>query len=162
MRLEHWTANTGYYRQTVCSGMSAEVTRAYGRLIAAAGALGVPAPLRDPDDPWRLEVLTHPHGPRVLKARIFAPNELPVAVLAVAEEGSAGARRAWRETVEAAPWLHAGRVPTSLPEPLDGAWVIMALLLPLDVHGEAVNWLGDIEQCIAWAFLKSLEPMASA
>lgn len=31
----------------------------------------------------------------------------------------------------------------------------MALLLPLAIHGEAVEWLGDIEQCSAWAFLES-------
>lgn len=63
-----------------------------------------PAPLRGPDDPWRLHVLAHPHGPRVLQARIIAPDELPVAVLAVAEGGGDGPRRAWRETVDAAPW----------------------------------------------------------
>ncbi|MXW56441.1 MAG: hypothetical protein F4Z59_07175 [Gemmatimonadales bacterium] len=162
MRVEHWNANTGYYRESDRSGMPDEVTRAFGRLIAAAGALGVPAPLRDPDDTWQLEVLAHPHGPRVLKARIVAPEDEPVAVLAVAEGGGAGARRAWRETVEEAPWLHPGCDLTLLREPPDGPWVIMALLLPPAIHGEAVEWLEDMEQCIAWAFLKSLPPMASA
>ena len=163
MVLGHWNANSGYYRESDGSGLTDGLTRAYGRLIAAAAAFATPAPLRGPDDPWRLEVLAHPHGPRVLRARIVAPDEAPVAVLAVAAEGGGvGARHAWRETVEAVPWLHAGCAATPLREPPDGPWVIMVLLLPLAVHGEAVEWLGDIEQCIAWAFLKSLQPMARA
>ena len=98
MRLGHWNANTGYYRQSDHSGMTDGLTRAYGRLIAAAGAFETPAPLRGPDDPWQLHVLAHPHGPRVLQARIVAPDELPVAVLAVAEGGGPGAHgaRRWR------------------------------------------------------------------
>ena len=163
MRLEHWNANTAYYRESDCSGVSGGVTRAYGRLIAGAGALATPAPLRGPDDLWRLEVLDHPHGPRVLKARILAPDGLPVALLAVAEGGGAGPRRAWRETVVAAPWLSDGRDPSDFRNHLpDRPWVIMALLPALALHGEAVDWLGDVEQCIAWAFLKSLQPMTSA
>ena len=162
MRLGHWNANTGYCRQTDHSGMSDGMTRAYGRLIAGAAAFETPAPLRGPDDPWRLHVLSHPHGPRVLQARIVAPDELPVAVLAVAEGGGPGARRAWRETVAEAPGLMEGCDPTPLRAPPDGPWVIMALLMALAVHGEAVEWLGEVEQCIAWAFLESLEPMASA
>ena len=70
MLLEHWTANTGHYFLADCSDMAEQVTPAYGRLIAVAGALAIRAPLRGPDDPWRLEVLAHPQGPRVLQARI--------------------------------------------------------------------------------------------
>ena len=163
MILEHWNANTACYRESDCSGYTDSMTRAYGRLIAAAGALAIPAPLRDPDDPWRLEVLAHPHGPRVLRARIVAPDGQPVAVLAVAEGGGAGPRRAWRETVAAAPWMVDGRDPSDFLDHLpDRPWVIMGLLPALAVHGEAVEWLGEIEQCIAWSFLESLQPMASA
>ena len=116
------------------------MTQAYGRLIAGAGAFATPAPLRGPDDPWRLHVLAHQHGPRVLQAR-----------------------RAWRETVAAAPWISDGRDPGDFRDHLPNRpWVIMALLPALAVHGEAVEWLGEIEQCIAWAFLKSLQPMTSA
>ncbi len=52
--------------------------------------------------------------------------------------------------------------PTPLRAPPDGPWVITALLLALAVHGVAVEWLGEVEQCISWAFLESLQPMASA
>lgn len=84
---------------------------------------------------------------------IVAPDELPVAVLAVAEGGGVGPRRAWRETVAAAPWLIDGRDPSDFRDHLpDRPWVIMALLTALALHGEAVEWLGDVEQCIAWAF----------
>ena len=162
MRLGHWNANTGYYRESDCSGMADDVTRAYGRLIAVAGALATPAPLRGPDDPWRLEVVAHPHGPRVLQARIVAPDELSVAVLAVAEGGGAGPRRAWRETAAAAPRSIDGCDPGDFLGPPDGPWVLMALLPALAVHPEAAEWLGDVEQCIAWAFLKGLQPVASA
>ena len=55
--LEHWNANMGQCFQADCSDMAEHVTPAYGRLIAVAGALATPAPLRSPDDPWRLEVL---------------------------------------------------------------------------------------------------------
>ena len=163
MRLEHWNANTGYYRQSDGSGYADSMTRAYGRLIAAAGGLATPAPLRGPDDPWRLHVLAHPHGPRVLKARIVAPDEQPIAELAVAEGRGAGPQRAWRDTVAAAHWLIDGCDPGDFRDHLpDGPWVIMALLPALAVHGEAVEWLGEVEQFIAWAFLESLQPMASA
>ena len=163
MRLEHWNANTAYYRESDCSGVSDGLTRAYGRLIAGAGAFATPAPLRGPDDPWRLEVIEHPHGPRVLRARILAPDGQAVAVLAVAEGGGAGPRRAWRETVAAAAWLVDGRDPGDFRDHLpDGPWVIMALLPALALHGGAVEWLGEVEQCIAWAFLKSLQPMTRA
>ena len=162
MRLEHWTANTGHYRHSDRSEVADHVTPAYGRLIAAAGAFATPAPLRGPDDPWRLHVLAHPHGPRVLQARIVAPDGLPVAVLAVAEGGGAGPRRAWRETVATAPWFIDGCDPGDFRNPPDGPWVIAALLPALAVHPEALEWLGDVEQCIGWAFLDSLQPMASA
>ncbi len=162
MRLEHWTANTGHYRQSDRSEMADHVTRAYGRLIAVAGAFATPAPLRGPDDPWRLQVLAHLHGPRVLQARIVAPDGLAVAVLAVAEGGGAGPRRAWRETVATAPWFIDGCDPGDFRNPPDGPWVIAALLPALAVHPEAIEWLGDVEQCIGWAFLDSLQPMASA
>ncbi len=77
-------------------------TRAYGRLIAGAGAFETPAPLRHRDGPSRLHVLAHEHGPCVLQARIVTPDGQPVAVLAVAEGGGDGQRRACRETVAAA------------------------------------------------------------
>lgn len=162
MTLEHWTANTGNRRYSDRSEVVDHVTRAYGRLIAAAGAFATPAPLRGPDDPWRLEVLAHPHGPRVLHARIVAPDGQPVAVLAVGEGGGAGPRRAWRETVATAPWFIDGCAPGDFRNPPDGPWVITALLPALAVHPEAFEWLGDVEQYIGWAFLDSLQPMASA
>ena len=142
MRLEHWTANTGHYRHSDRSEVVDQVTRAYGRLIAAAGAFATPAPLRGPDDPWRLEVLAHPHGPRVLQARIVAPDGLPVAVLAVAEGGGAGPRRAWRETVATAPWFIDGCDPGDLRNPPDGPWVIAALLPALAVHPKGYGMAG--------------------
>ena len=124
MRVEHWNANTAYYRESDCSGLTDSMTRAYGRLIAGAGAFETPAPLRHRDDPWRLQVLTHEHGPRVLQARIVAPDEQPVAVLAVAEGGGDGPRRAWRETVAAVPWMSAGRTrPERFPRPPAGPTV---------------------------------------
>ena len=162
MRVEHRTVNTGQYRQSDHSGMTRSLTRAYGRLIAAAGAFATPAPLRSRDDPFRLEVLEHPHGSRVLRARILAPDEEPIAVLAVAEGAGAGPRRAWRETVAAAPWFIDGCDPSDFRDPPDRPWVIVALLSAVAVHPEAIEWLGEIEQCIAWAFLKSLQPMAKA
>ena len=160
--LEHWIANMGHYCRADCSDMAEQVTPAYGRLIAAAGAFATPAPLRGPDDPWRLEVLAHPHGPRVLQARIVAPDGLPVAVLAVAEGGGAGPQRAWRETVAAAPWFIEGCDPGDFRDPPDGPWVIAALLPALAAHPEAMEWREDVEQCIAWAFLHNLQPMAGA
>ena len=160
--LEHWNANMGHYCQVDCSDMAEHVPPAYGRLIAAAGALATPAPLRGPDDPWHLEVLAHPHGPRVLQARIVAPDGQPVVALAVAEGGGAGPRRAWRETVAAAPWFIEGWDPADFRNPPDVPWVIAALLPALTDHREALEWLEDAEQCIAWAFLYNLEPTASA
>lgn len=163
MRVEHWTVNTGQYRQSDHSGMTRSLTRAYGRLIAGAGAFATPAPLRRRDDPFRLEVLAHPHGSRVLQARILAPDDAPIATLAVAEGVGAGPRRAWRETVAAAPWFIDGCDPSDFRrDPPDGPWVIVALLSALAVHPEAIEWLGEMEQCIAWAFLKGLQPIASA
>ena len=160
--LEHWNANMGHYCQADCSDMAEHVPPAYGRLIAVAGACATPAPLRGPDDPWRLEVLRHPHGPRVLQARIVAPDGQPVAALAVAEGGGAGPRRAWRETVAAAPWFIEGCDPADFRNPPDVPWLIAALLPALTDHREALEWLEDAEQCIAWAFLYNLEPLASA
>ena len=139
--LEHWNANMGHYCQVDCSDMAEHVPPAYGRLIAAAGALATPAPLRGPDDPWHLEVLAHPHGPRVLQARIVAPDGQPVA---------------------AAPWFIEGWDPADFRNPPDVPWVIAALLPALTDHREALEWLEDAEQCIAWAFLYNLEPTASA
>lgn len=162
MTLEHWTVNTGGHYQSDRSEVVDDVTAAYGRLIAAAGAFATPAPLRDPDDSWRLEVLAHPHGPRVLQARIVAPDGRPVAVLAVAEGGGDGPQRAWRETVATAPWCTDGCDPGDFRNPPDGPWVITALLPELAYHLEALDWLGAVEQYIGWAFLDSLRPMASA
>lgn len=163
MRVEHWTVNTGQYRQSDHSGMTRGLTRAYGRLIAAAGAFDTPAPLRSRDDPFRLQVLAHPHGPRILQARILAPDEEPIAMLAVAEGAGDGPRRAWRETVAAVPWFIDGCDPGDFRrDPPDGPWAIVALLSALAVHPEAIEWLGEIEQAIAWAFLRGLQPLASA
>lgn len=162
MVLEHWNANTGYYRQSDHSGVTDSVTRGYGRLIAVAGALGTPAPLRGPDDPWHLHVLAHPHCPHVLKAQIVAPDDLPVATLAVAQGSGDGPRRAWRETVDAAPWMLDGCDPVDFGDPPDGPWVMTALLPAVADHTEVLEWLDEVEQCIGWAFLKGLRPAASA
>ena len=162
MTLEHWTANAGYYHLSDRAEVVDDVTPAYGRLIAAAGAFATPAPLRSREDAWRLEVLTHPHGPRVLRARILAPDGQPVSALAVAEDGGGGARRAWRETVAAAPWFVDGCDPGDFRDPPDGRWVMAALLPALADHEEAYEWLGVIEQYIGWTFLDSLQPIASA
>ena len=51
---------------------------------------------------------------------------------------------------------------TSQRDPPDGPWVVTAFVPALAVHGMAVEFPGEVEQCIAWAFLGSLEPMASA
>ena len=162
MRIKHWTANMGHWCWSTRADVFDDVTRAFGRLIAAAGALGIRAPLRNPDDPWQLEVLSHPHGPRVLKARIVAPDGLPVSLVAVAEGDGAGPRRAWRETVAAASWFIEGCDPGDFRNPPDGPWVISAWESGLEAHWDAVKWLGDVERYIGWAFLDSLEPMASA
>ena len=160
--LEHWTGNTGDYCESHRSEVADDVTPAYERLIAAAGTFATPAPLRDPDDRWRLEVLAHPHGPRVLQARILAPDGQPAATLAVAEGGGAGPRRAWRETVAAAPWFIDGCDPGDFRDPPDGPWMMAALLPALADHLEALEWLGAVEQYIGWAFLDSLQPVANA
>ena len=139
VRLQHWTPNIGQWCWSTRSDMFDHMARAYGRLIAVAGALATPAPLRDRDDPWRLHVLSHPHGRRVLQARIVAPDGLPVAVAA-------------------APWFIEGCDPGDFRNPPDGPWGISAWLSAL----EAVEWLGDVERYIGWAFLDSLRPMASA
>ena len=162
MRIRHLIANMGIWRWSNRSDVVHLETLTYGRLIAAAGALAIPAPLRNPDDPWQLEVLSHPHGPCVLKARIVAPDGQPVAAVAVAEGGGAGQRRAWRETVAAAPWFYEGCDPDDFRNPPDDPWVITAWLSGLESHREASEWLGDVERYIGWSFLDSLRPMASA
>ena len=40
--------------------------------------------------------------------------------------------------------------------------MIPALLPALADHPEAIEWLGDVELTIGWAFLYNLKPMASA
>jgi len=32
----------------------------------------------------------------------------------------------------------------------------------IGVDGEAIEWLGEVEQFIAWAFLENLQPITSA
>ena len=162
MRIRHWNANMGLWGWSTRSDVSHDVIRIYGRLIAVAGGLAIRAPLRGRDDPWQLEVLSHSHGPRVLQAHIVAPDGQPVAVVAVGEGGGAGQRRAWRETVSAAPWFIEGSDPDGFRNPPDGPWVISAWLAALEVHREAVPWLGEMERCIGWGFLDGLRPMASA
>jgi len=139
-----------------------EVTPAYGRLIAGAGALGVPAPLRARDDAWQLEVLAHPHGPRVLRACILAPDGRPAVSVAVAEGGGDGARHAWRETVAASAWFIEGCDLAEFRDPPDGPWLMGALQDGLDGHPEAFEWLGAVLPYIGWAFLDSLSTITIA
>jgi len=160
--LEHWTANMGNYCLSDRAEVVDEVTPAYGRLIAGAGALGVPAPLRARDDAWQLEVLAHPHGPRVLRASILAPDGRPAVSVAVAEGGGDGARHAWRETVAASAWFIEGCDLAEFRDPPDGPWLMGALQDGLDGHPEAFEWLGAVLPYIGWAFLDSLSTITIA
>ncbi|MCY3677484.1 MAG: hypothetical protein OXH66_07765 [Gemmatimonadetes bacterium] len=69
-------------------------------------------------------------------------------MVAVAEGGGGGARRAWRETVAMAPWFVDGCDPADFHNPPDGPWVLAALLPALADHAEAFEWLGAIERYI--------------
>ena len=108
------------------------------------------------------EVLAHPHGPRVLEARILAPDGRPAVVLAVGEGGGAGPQRAWRETVAASSWFIEGCDPAEFRDPPDGPWMMGAFQDGLDGHPEAFDWLGSVLQYIGWAFLDSLSPITIA
>lgn len=159
--LEHWTANTGHCRRSSRAEVADDEAESLGKLLAIAGALGDPVGLSGPGDPWRLQVLAHPHGSRILHGRILAPDGLPVAVLAVGEDASPGAVRAWRDVVAATPWFEGAGIPDRI-DPPEGPWLIGSLQPALALYPDATAWLADAERCIAWAFLEGLPRRAEA
>ena len=139
--LGHWNANWGYYRQSDHSGMAEDVTRALrtadrgGRCVRDLRATCGSRTIR-----WRLHVLAHPHGPRVRGRASLPPTNC--AWRCWRWRKAVGGRRAWRETGGCGPLVDREMRPHPSPRP----------------SGRPV-WLGEVGQCIAWAFLDSIESM---
>ena len=53
-------------------------------------------------------------------------------------------------------------IPSIIGDPPDRPQVMTALLPDVAVHPEILEWLDEAEQCIVWAFLQGLRPMAAA
>lgn len=146
--LHHVTLTTGHTRRSFRDEVSDEAVAVCRNLIEQILAGEVPEPVKIPGVGGY-----HLNGratSRCLVATVWAgAPSVVIATIGVAGHSRCGATL-WRELHK---WGESPVVTDPAqcpPEP----WVAAALDAGISEHMEAAHWLGDLENCLAWAFLE--------
>lgn len=152
--LHHVTLSTGHLRRSPRAEVAGEVVATLramlGEALAAPGAaVAMPEHVQP-----RCTLSATAEG-RCLVATVWAPPEgelrVPLATIGVAGHGRCGARL-WES-------LHAHAAPgltlATRGQPAPAApWCGARLEPGIALHPQAASWLGDLERCLAWAWLE--------
>lgn len=138
--IRHITLNTGHARDSFAVEVSEEALRACHMLIQRLSATRQPVP------GWPDYTISGQRQRRKLVLTVWR-GDAPIVTMGIAlhSRDGAGLWRALHETAKAPIKTSAERCP---PEPWAAVLIHGGLLLASD----AIEWLGDFERCIAWAF----------
>jgi hypothetical protein len=144
MHLHHLTLTTGHSRRCERDEIDADALAATGDLLAAALAQGRAAL---PVQPAGIELEAHSQG-RCLVCTVWH-DEVPLVTFGVASHSRCGAGL-WRMLAG----MSGEQSATAQPQV---PWCAVALHEGLTLVADATAWLGDLERCIAWAWLDEIE-----
>jgi hypothetical protein len=139
--LKHITLNSGHVRDSPRSEVADEVLDAVRLLVVKTGAFDVPG------QPGFKTHLTLDRGAAVFDVCI---DDAPIVIGAVAWQTEYAAT-IWSALEIMAKQFGATKKPT-LPATLP--WLAVLLLPTAEAWGDAMQWLGDYERCLAWAILE--------
>lgn len=147
--IDHVTLTTGHSRRSPRREVSAEAVALCQDLIArfATGKVSEPVPIPGPLG----YSVSGRAGGKCMVATVWAdgpPSEL-VVTIGVAEHERCGAA-IWRTLHDVA---HLPTM-TSRDEQPRAPWCGVLLEPAIAAHVEAMEWMGDFERCLAWAWLE--------
>lgn len=150
--IAHVSLTTGRVRRSPRSEVGAEVLALLDGVLGealAGGELALPAHVQP------ASTLTATQEGRCLIATVWAPPEdeqrVPLATMGVATHSRCGARLWESLHAHAADWPPIATRADQQPGP---PWCAARLEFGIGLHPHAVRWLGDLERCIAWAWME--------
>lgn len=156
MHLHHLTITTGHSRRSWRHEIEPEALAASARLLSDALTAPIGGRIHLPVQPAGCELQVTPHG-RCLLGSVWH-GDAPIVTFGVASHSRCGAGL-WRllcsgaRVTDGGRHLHPERAPQ---EP----WCAVRLEAGIAMVPDVAAWLGDMERCIAWAWLDRLEHMA--
>jgi hypothetical protein len=147
MHLHHLTLQTGHSRRSERSEIVPHARAATAELLREALATGRAELPIEPAGYW---MRTTPHG-RCLLVTVMHGDELPLVTYGVATHAYCGART-WRGLLDCDPLIYGSLHGDPATQP-QAPWCAARLEPGLAYMPEAAAWLGDMERCIAWAWL---------
>lgn len=155
MYITHLTLNTGHTARTPRSDVSASVTKLLADWLPATVNSGRVHALPVPElshfsaqvsmeDGGLVVTVSAPLGPHT-PGQVHAGQTIPLVTFGVAQRSRQGALL-WAMLLQsfgAKPGLQAPVTP----------WCAVALHPSLGAYTEPVDWLGDFERCVAWAWI---------
>lgn len=142
MYIHHITLNTGHVSRIRAGDVSGEALARVGPWLAALVQSGQPAPLPVSGLANYTAHATAQNG--ALVVTISAPAGLPLVTIGVAVR-SRHAIDLWDGLAQLAK-AHKSARPSA-------PWAAVVLWPALSAHNDAAAWLGDLERCVAWAWV---------
>ena len=139
--ISHVTLSTGHLRQSLRSDIDDTVLARLAPWLSTALAAGINVPLPSPLTNYKARA-THEGG--ALLCTVFAANDTPLAIFGVMLHSRA-ALNVWSMLVGqfgAADGLECPAPP----------WRAVNVFFGVIQHADALEWLADFEQCVAWAW----------
>ena len=164
MYINHITLNTGHLARTLRADVAPEVTALLAPRLQEIANSGQAHPLPVPElahisaqafvqDGGLVVTVSVPVGPHAPGKPHKGPT-MPLATLAVAQRSRHGAAL-WEllaSAFGAKPGLQEPRTP----------WIAVALHPSAAAYTGALDWLGDLERCVAWAWITRHPAVESA
>lgn len=140
----HYTINTGHSRQSPRSEVADEI-------IAICQKMLTPGEHKLPNDPRY--TLTVPACQHSWAATVRRGKDYPIVIFGVADTEEA-AQEIWPQLegmylriTDSGPFARANFAAPRMPDTLP--WCCAVTIMP----DQAMEWLGDLERCMAWAWL---------
>lgn len=150
--IHHLTITTGHTRRSLRDEIDPAVRPGIARLLADGLAAGrVDLTMVHPPGHW---LRLTPNG-KCLAVTVMHGDDLPLVTFGVASHSRCGARL-WRMLTAGALVTEGGRHLSPARAPQE-PWCAARLEPGLAYMPDSAAWLGDLERCIAWAWLDHLE-----
>lgn len=150
MYIHHITLNTGHASRVSAGDVSGETLASVRPWLSAMLDSGEPMPL--PVSALANDYSAHASAADgAVVVTVSGPTGLPLVTIGVAAR-SRHAVKLWGDLVELS-----GAADQTRPS---APWCAVVLWPSLAAHLDATAWLGDMERCIAWAWLTQTEPQA--